>query len=522
MKKKDAVFQLIKSLSRGEKRNFRMLAQLTSGSKKYLLLFDVMDSLDEYDEARILRRFRKDPSFEKQFAYNKNYLYNSILNSLAYFHKSTEAELSSLGLQVKILLEKNLYSHAKKLIRKTKEKAMRQEKFEEVLRLFNYEIEILKATENIKLLKDKMRQLEFEERLILEKIENLIAYRRLDSRIFVLLKTRMFSRNPDEDKEVQELLADPLFRGEEQALSVRAKIWYNRLLRGLAFYIGEREQAYEHSARAIELFEGNPELMDELKIDYLNQVSLFTVESFFRKEYENSYRTLVKTRNIRLSSPQERVFRFNRFYLTMLYIYLETGATEGAEELIANIEKELGSLDNELGEASKLQTYYFLAYYWLQRGDPSRALTWNNKLLNHPRTNLRADIQAANRLLNLLIHIELGNLDLVEYTLKSTYRFIYKNERMNKYERRVLRFVKEAINSSSKELDERLIKFRDDIKEIFEDPYEKRAANLFDMLAWIETKRNGRPFLDVVKDKFGVEFDAIIRTVTAELAATTA
>jgi hypothetical protein len=87
MKKPDALFQLISSLSRGEKRNFRMLAQLTSGDKKYLQIFDIVDLMEEYDEAKVIRKFRNDPGFERQFAYIKNYLYNSILSSLVYFRR---------------------------------------------------------------------------------------------------------------------------------------------------------------------------------------------------------------------------------------------------------------------------------------------------------------------------------------------------------------------------------------------------------------------------------------------------
>ena len=231
MKKTDAVFQLIKSLTRGEKRNFRMLAQLTSGDKKYLQLFDVMDSLSEYSEDRILKRFKKDKSFEKQFAYNKNYLYNSILNSLAYFHKGTEAELSSLTLQVRILLEKNLYQQARKLLRKAKEKVQKHERFEELLKLLRYEIEILKRTENIKIMAEALRQVEFEERVTLEKITNCIGYSRIDSRMFMLMKTVHVARDAADDQLIREIESAELMESESRALSSKAKILIHKIRR---------------------------------------------------------------------------------------------------------------------------------------------------------------------------------------------------------------------------------------------------------------------------------------------------
>lgn len=205
MKRNDAVFQLIKSLTRGEKRNFRMLAQLTSGDKKYLQLFDTLDGLDEYNEAKILKKFRKDPSFEKQFAYNKNYLYNSILNSLAYFHKGADSELSSLTIQVKILSEKSLFHQAKKLLRKVKEKVIAQERFEELLKLLNLEAEVIMRTENVKIIRDALRSVEFEEKVTMEKIHNLLEFRKLKSRVVILRRTFYMARTDNELKLMKEV-----------------------------------------------------------------------------------------------------------------------------------------------------------------------------------------------------------------------------------------------------------------------------------------------------------------------------
>ena len=90
MSKSDVLFQLIKSLSRGEKRNFKLLTQLTSGDKKYIQLFDAIDKESDYDESKIIKDL-KDDDFTRQFSVAKNYLYNSILKSLAYFYKGQEA-----------------------------------------------------------------------------------------------------------------------------------------------------------------------------------------------------------------------------------------------------------------------------------------------------------------------------------------------------------------------------------------------------------------------------------------------
>ena len=54
----DPLFQLIKSISKSEKRNFKLYANRISSDKetKFLQLFDVLDRLDEYNELIILKK----------------------------------------------------------------------------------------------------------------------------------------------------------------------------------------------------------------------------------------------------------------------------------------------------------------------------------------------------------------------------------------------------------------------------------------------------------------------------------
>ena len=54
----DALFQLIKSLEKSEKRNFKLYITRNSSSVdlKSIQLFDAMDKMEEYDEAQLLNK----------------------------------------------------------------------------------------------------------------------------------------------------------------------------------------------------------------------------------------------------------------------------------------------------------------------------------------------------------------------------------------------------------------------------------------------------------------------------------
>lgn len=499
MKKTDSVFQLIKSLTRGEKRNFRMLAQLTSGDKKYLQLFDVMDSMDDYDEDKILRKFRKDPAFEKQFAYNKNYLYNNILNALAYFHKGQDSELSSLTLQVRILLEKNLYFQAKRMIRKVKDKVRALEKFEELLTLLQFETEVIRRTEDMKVMRDAFREVEIEEQITLTKISNLQKYRRLESRVFLLMKEQYYSREKQENVLYQEVMTSEVMEAETEAQSLRAKILYNVIKMRINTYEGDEAAALGFCDRAISLMESNKELLDNEAGVFLGLLNFSARSKFMTLGFEPAYQTLIKIKAVKIRTAHHRSRRFILYHASLLALHNDVGRELPKEE-IEEIFKESRALNNDLAASHRMWVYYEASKYYLIHGNPSEALRWMNEFLNNPRNPVRKDLQAMARLVNLFIHFELGNYDLIEYKLKSTYRFIYKQEILHGYERRILSFFRKAINLTEKEeLMEELQLFRDDLDEVFKNPKERIATNYFHIYAWIDAKLNGYSYSQSLK-----------------------
>jgi hypothetical protein len=200
-----------------------------------------------------------------------------------------------------------------------------------------------------------------------------------------------------------------------------------------------------------------------------------------------------------VSNQRERNIKFERYYLYSLSLFLSTGEL-APEGFLEEFGQELDALENDMAVATRLLSSYFCADYYVIREDFSKALFWINKFLNHPRTNIRTDLQAGARLLNLVIHYELGNFDLIEYNLKSAYRFIYKQERMHNYERRVLRFFKDAIGAASDtERMEIMRQFRVELQRIVEDPFEERATQVFNILVWLNSRLDGLPMWEAKK-----------------------
>ena len=122
---KDELFQLIKTLEKAEKRNFKLFVRRNSAADdlKIIQLFDALDKMEVYDEELLLKRHS---SIRKQQLSNlKAHLYRQVLSSLRIIRQedNIDMQLHEQLDYVRVLYNKGLYSQSLKLLQKIKELA---------------------------------------------------------------------------------------------------------------------------------------------------------------------------------------------------------------------------------------------------------------------------------------------------------------------------------------------------------------------------------------------------------------
>ena len=92
--RRESVFDLIRSMSKAEKRNFKLYAarQGDPRESKFIILFDCLEGMESYDEERILSRC---PSIRKE----------QLPNMKAHLHRQILISLRLLGVQHSPLLQ---------------------------------------------------------------------------------------------------------------------------------------------------------------------------------------------------------------------------------------------------------------------------------------------------------------------------------------------------------------------------------------------------------------------------------
>ncbi|MFM7726445.1 MAG: hypothetical protein ACKO7B_07070, partial [Flavobacteriales bacterium] len=139
MKPSSELFELIKTLTKSEKRFFKLQSSLQSGDKNYVRLFDVIDGMDAYDEDVVKKTF-KGEKFINHLPSEKNHLYKLILKSLRGYYSETSVA-SGLKQDIKnieILYNKGLFGECIKFIERAKKIATRYEKFYYLFELISW------------------------------------------------------------------------------------------------------------------------------------------------------------------------------------------------------------------------------------------------------------------------------------------------------------------------------------------------------------------------------------------------
>lgn len=485
MKSSDFLFRLIKAMSKGDRRNFKLYARLQEGDKQYIKLFDAIDRQQEYDEPSILKQFEGE-RFTNQLSVAKNYLYNYILKTLHIFRKDPKTELNAILHQVQILMGKNLFEQAQKLLRKAKHLAERQERFTEMLFILETERLLWQKREQSKEFEAFIEQIQKEEEETVRKISNYQAYVHIYDQVHKILKRTQNARDPEAKSKALAIMTRELVVKPEFALSVRAELRRLDILADCSRLMGNTLAMLDYQSQLVAAYEQKEDIRREKSLSYINSLCNLGVLYYYAGDQAKSFEVLAKLKAIKAETEEEEIHIFEKYFHLKMGLCVENRQIEEGKAVIAEFEREYPSREGTIMKSVELSMFYMIGYFYLIIGEPAKGLDWVNRILNEPRTELRTDIQSVARILNLVIHYHLGNWDYIEYEIKSVARFLNNRDGLFAYERTVLKYLRQ-LSDSNPSLDRRHIleQFLGEVEQLSKNEFERPALELFDMKLWI-------------------------------------
>ncbi len=499
----DKLYKLIKSLSSGEKRYFKIyINRKEDSNSKYVQLFDAIYAQEEFDdEALRLEIYGNEQVEGRKFSELKAYLYQLVLKSLeSYDEKSSiDYRLKGYLLGVRTLFRRSFFDDCKDLLYKAKKVATEYEHFTSLIEILEWEKRIAYAQTDIAWLDRELNRISEEEAHWANCLSNFVAYRNLFFNMLLNVRKEV-SRSPEQLAQMRKLMAQPLMQDEAQALSFSARVMYHRINSIYHFTASEFEAFYRSSKQLVELMESHPHLLKEDVSEYISALNNHIISCGRLQRYEEVEQTLKKLKAVKPLTKDDEAKIHRQYYQNKFRLCISSGDfDEGKKALEAHL-REVEKFDQAQFSKGNFYLQYFCIYFGC--GEYEKALDALNDWLSLSGSVERKDLQSLARILNLIIHYELGNSLLLESLLRSTYRYLSRENRLSEFERKMMTFIRDMNKPLRKK--ERIASF-EAVKEEFGHLRSQPAHSvfqLFDIVSWIESKVSGKPFSQVVKERF--------------------
>ena len=435
MAKFDPLFSLIKSLSKSEKRYFRMMTGTHGKNQKYLKLFETMNKMEVYDEPMLKADFAR-YSDSDQIHVVKNYLNGLIMKSLRDYHQkdSVSACIKSRLIDIELLYKRDLMKQCYRAICQAEALVVKAGEENARLEILNWKRKVLLQTKGVTGSISTLTHISELEQATLQHLSD-------ESRLWELT---LEVSSPNR-KNMSEYLNHPLITSSSKAKTYRAKI-LNHHLRYVTYTMSSNPKAAEKALdQLIQFLESDTYKLKSDPAPYItainNKIGLYLNQRRHNliPPLLDKIRRIPKVLKLKTTSAVSMKL-LARTYNVELETYRDLGQVEKAILLIPEVKSFLENHQDHVPREYKILLHYQFAYLYFMHGDFRLSLLDINSVLRHRNFPERTDIIGFAQFLNLIIHYELGNATVMKYSVNSSRRYLQKKRGIQNYEKILLRF----------------------------------------------------------------------------------
>jgi tetratricopeptide (TPR) repeat protein len=196
-----------------------------------------------------------------------------------------------------------------------------------------------------------------------------------------------------------------------------------------------------------------------------------------------------------------RIHTFVYIYSAKVNQHLMRGTFKEGLLLVPHIEEKLNEYGLYIDKHRILVFNYKIATLYFGSGNYEKSIEYLQRII-HDNIELRIDLHCYARLLHLMAHYELHNYDIIEYLIKSVYRFMAKMQNLTVIEEEMFAFLRKSFNVSPRALKPEFEKFLNKIKQFEKSRFETRAFAYLDVISWLESKVYGKPISEIIHEKY--------------------
>lgn len=510
--KQEPVFELIRSMSKAEKRNFKLYATRLSGNQqaKFIALFDCLDGMEEYNEKRILQRC---PIKKEQLPNMKAHLYKQILVSIRLLEvqHSLHMQLHEQLDFARILYNKGLYQQSSKLLDKAADLALQSEQYTVALDF----IELQKKIDTQNTTRGMISKSEKLNRLadtLCDRITRISELANIATQLYGLYLQLGYTRTQKDINLIIHVYGQRLSKYEnlpEDKLSFterfylyQAYSWYHYILHNMLL-------CYKNVRHWITLFDEHPQMKRLMFDAYMRGYSRLLDSLFLLRSYKRFAQTLNtfehEIAGIDNVGDNSRMIALQIHYTHQINKSFYEGAFNEGIKIIPEVEAFIQRYQNHLDIHHRMLLYYKIACLYFGNGDYDACMSYLKRIISTRDPLIRRDLQCYARILNLICSYESGSDYNIDYQIRAVYVFLDKMNDLQQVQKEMMHFLKRLNSVYASDLKEAFRKLYETLKPYEHHPYERRTFYYLDVLSWLQSKVEGIPVGEVIRRRFLAE-----------------
>ena len=511
MEKTDALFLLVKSLTKSEKRQFKLYAGRLGGKseKNFISLFSVLDKQDEFDEGQILS---KTNIKKQQLSNSKAHLYKQILVSLKLnpIHHSAKMQVREQLDFATILYNKGLHKQSLKILDKAKAMALNIEENNLAFEIIELE-KVIESQYITRSMNSRADDLIVQSTELSEKTMMLSKLSNLSLQLYSMLLRKGYVSNDKDYGEVKSFFDQSMPAYELKRLGVKEKLylykaylWYNLITQNFA-------GSYRYAQKWVDLFQDNPLLKKSNPVFFLKGIN-YLLESLFLTQHLTKFRSTLhffeeelRSQNFIMNENTESL-AFLYLYLNKINLYFLEGNFKKGMDMIPEVLDEIDSYKRKIDEHHVMIFYYKFASLYFGAGQYEKCILYLEKIIKNKNLTMREDLLCFSRILNLVVHYEAGLDQNLEKLIKSTYKFLIKMNELHQVQQKIIAFLRNLSKIYPHQLKAAFVDLHRELKNFEDHPYEKRSFMYLDIISWLESKIENVPVESIIKKKSRLQY----------------
>lgn len=494
--KSESLFLLIQSLSKSEKRSFKLYVGRNQDAKDslYIKLFDLLDKATEADDI-ILKKKLGGPS-NAAYSNLKKHLFEQLMIVLRLLSKEKKANFKIreyIDFSY-VLYGKGLHWQALEVLEKAKK--LSKKYFNDFSLLTIIELEKMIQSRHITRTKsDSINELIDQSENLSKRVSDRIILSNIRLKLHKQYVEQGHIESREKEIELSETFSKSISEIDKSKLEGIEEIYYYQSFVWFHYILDQFQECLKWSIKWVNAFKESDELQRR-DVDLFMRGYHYVLTSAYNVKditvYEQYLIELEEYRHTNYSklNHNSQIVSFQYVHNGRMNLHFLNGTFEDGLKDIPSTLKRIKRYSKKLDHHKVMVIYYKIAWMYIGAGQPKKALSFLDYIIDLTDKSLREDVQTYARLMKLMAFFDMEEYNQILKHAKDFQKFYDKLKHPSKVQLTVLQMLvtiaKVPVFTQKSILKENYEK----LKTLRENNFEKRAFIYLDIMTWISSKIN--------------------------------